>query len=129
MLFNSYIFIFIFLPAALIGWYGLNRYGKYKLASLFLAGMSLWFYGYFNVSYLAIILCSIATNYALSYLLTRIPPDKRQSQESLPDGKKHLPLFNRLGLLSGIVLNLGILFYFKYYNIFFSINNQYNRIN
>ena len=118
MLFNSYIFIFIFLPAALIGWYGLNRYGKYKLASLFLAGMSLWFYGYFNVSYLAIILCSIATNYALSYLLTRIPPDKRQSQESLPDGKKHLPLFNRLGLLSGIVLNLGILFYFKYYDFF-----------
>ena len=59
MLFNSYIFIFIFLPIALIGWYGLNRLGKYKTASLFLAGMSLWFYGYFNVHYLAVILCSI----------------------------------------------------------------------
>ena len=107
MLFNSYIFIFIFLPIVLLGWYGLNFYKKYKLANLFLAGMSLWFYGYFNLYYLTIILVSIGLNYALSRLLTRIPADDR-----------HTLLFRRTGLLAGVVLNLGILFYFKYYDFF-----------
>lgn len=107
MLFNSYIFIFIFLPLTLLGWYGLNRLGRYSLANVFLAGMSLWFYAYFNVYYLAIILCSIGLNYLLSYLLTRVP-----------EGSVHTKLWNRTGLFAGIILNLGILFYFKYYDFF-----------
>ncbi len=107
MLFNSYIFIFIFLPLVLIGWYGFNHYKKHQLADLFLAGMSLWFYGYFNVYYLAIILVSIALNYLLSYLLTKIP------QNSV-----HQKVWNRAGLIAGLLLNLGILFYFKYYDFF-----------
>ena len=107
MLFNSYIFIFIFLPLVLIGWYGFNHYKKHQLADLFLAGMSLWFYGYFNVYYLAIILVSIALNYLLSYLLTKIP------QNSV-----HQKIWNRAGLIAGLLLNLGILFYFKYYDFF-----------
>ena len=49
MLFNSYIFIFLFLPLTLLGWYGLNRLRAYESARFFLTGMSLWFYGYFNV--------------------------------------------------------------------------------
>ena len=96
MLFNSYIFIFIFLPLVLIGWYGFNHYKKHQLADLFLAGMSLWFYGYFNVYYLAIILVSIALNYLLSYLLTKIP------QNSV-----HQKIWNRAGLIAGLLLNLG----------------------
>ena len=107
MLFNSYIFIFIFLPLVLLGWYGLNHFHKYQLADLFLAGMSLWFYGYFNVYYLAIILVSIALNYLLSYLLTKIP------QNSV-----YQKIWNRAGLITGLTLNLGILFYFKYYDFF-----------
>lgn len=69
--------------------------------------MSLWFYGYFNLYYLTIILVSIGLNYALSRLLTRVPADSR-----------HTLLFRRTGLLAGVVLNLGILFYFKYYDFF-----------
>ncbi len=107
MLFNSYIFIFIFLPLTLIGWYGLNHYRKYELANLFLAGMSLWFYGYFNAYYLAIILVSIGMNYLLSYLLTKIP-----------EASTHRKAWSRAGLAAGLVLNLGILFYFKYYDFF-----------
>lgn len=53
MLFNSYIFIFLFLPLVLLGWYLLNGKKLYRTAKYFLAGMSLWFYGYFNVYYLA----------------------------------------------------------------------------
>jgi len=107
MLFNSYIFIFIFLPLVLLGWYGFNHYQKYELANLFLAGMSLWFYGYFNTYYLAIILVSIGMNYLLSYLLSK-----------LPESYARRKMWNRLGLAAGLILNLGILFYFKYYDFF-----------
>ncbi len=107
MLFNSYIFIFIFLPLALLGWYTLNHFRQYKLANVFLACMSLWFYGYFNASYLVIILASIVMNYLLSFLLTKIPADSLRAK-----------LLNRIGMIAGILLNLGILFYFKYYDFF-----------
>ena len=103
MLFNSYIFIFIFLPIALLGWYGLNRIKAYEGAKFFIAGMSLWFYGYFNLYYLSIIVISILGNYLLSYLMTF----------------SRTKLTGRLGLFTGILLNLGLLFYFKYYDFFF----------
>ena len=103
MLFNSYIFIFIFLPVALIGWYALNRMKAYEPAKFFLAGMSLWFYGYFNIYYLTIIVISILCNYFLSFLMKF----------------SRTRLTNRIGLFAGILLNLGLLFYFKYYDFFF----------
>lgn len=102
MLFNSFLFLFIFLPLVLAGWYGLNHYKHYELAKVFLAGMSLWFYGYFNFYYLAIIIVSITVNYALSFLLT------------LARSKT----VNRLFLSVGLLFNLGLLFYFKYYDFF-----------
>ncbi|MDO4303143.1 MAG: MBOAT family O-acyltransferase [Bacillota bacterium] len=103
MLFNSYIFIFLFLPLTLIGWYGLNKIKAYEPAKFFLAGMSLWFYGYFNIYYLAIIIVSILSNYLLSYLMKF----------------SHTRLSGRIGLAAGLMLNLGMLFYFKYYDFFF----------
>ncbi len=102
MLFNSYIFILIFLPLVLLGWYGLNKLQKYQLAQLFLAGMSLWFYGYFNIYYLLIIVLSILVNYLLSYALQFFPPLQAR----------------HIGLAAGVTINLGILFYFKYYDFF-----------
>lgn len=39
MLFNSYIFIFLFLPLVLLGWYLLNGKKLYRTAKYFLAGM------------------------------------------------------------------------------------------
>ena len=102
MLFNSYIFIFIFLPAVLLGWYGLNKLQKYELAKVFLTGMSLWFYGYFNTYYLFIIIASILINYLISYLLTFCKTRRA----------------NHFGLFAGVAANLAILFYFKYYDFF-----------
>lgn len=103
MLFNSYIFIFIFLPITLLGWYFLNAKKAYRAAKYFLAGMSLWFYGYFNYYYLAVIIASILGNYFLSWLV-------KFSKTRLTD---------RLLLISGLLFNLGFLFYFKYYDFFF----------
>ncbi len=102
MLFNSYIFIFLFLPITLLGWYFLNSRKAFQAAKYFLAGMSLWFYGFFNYYYLFIIIASILGNYLLSYLMTL----------------KNSALSKRIGLLTGLTFNLGFLFYFKYYDFF-----------
>lgn len=102
MLFNSYIFIFLFFPLTLLGYFGLNHMKLYKPALAFLVGMSLWFYGYNNVSYLLILVISILINYCLVTLMSRF-------QEK---GKRKFFLF------AGILFNIGILFYFKYYDFF-----------
>lgn len=103
MLFNSYIFIFIFLPLVLAGWYFLNSKKAYTFAKFFLAGMSLWFYAYFNYYYLMIIVASILGNYLLSFLMKF----------------SRTKLSSRLLLFTGLLFNLGLLFYFKYYDFFF----------
>ena len=117
MLFNSYLFIFIFLPFTLLGWYGLNHYKRYELAKVFLAGMSLWFYGYFNVYYLAIIITSILFNYFLSWLLTFAQANYAQANYAQANYAR-TKLLNRIGLFAGLIFNLGLLFYFKYYDFF-----------
>lgn len=102
MLFNSYIFIFLFFPLTLIGYYGLNYARKYKAALGFLVGMSLWFYGYNNINYLLILIISILINYGIVSVMTHFENLKMR----------------RIFLCAGLFLNIGILFYFKYYDFF-----------
>ena len=109
MLFNSYIFILLFLPLCLFGYFGLNHLKQYTLAQAFLLGMSLWFYGYFNPSYLLIILVSIVVN----FLFTRMMSHTK------------VPALRKLEVVCAIVLNLGILFYFKYFDFFLMNVNRF----
>ncbi|MBE5883579.1 MAG: MBOAT family protein [Lachnospiraceae bacterium] len=102
MLFNSYIFILLFLPLCLIGYFTLNHFKKYSLGQLFLLGMSLWFYAYFNARYLFIILASILINYG-AYLLIRRCRGTRRSKAVM---------------IAGVAINVGILLYFKYMDFF-----------
>ncbi len=102
MLFNSVIFITLFLPLTLLGWYLLQKLDNALYAKLFLLGMSLWFYGYYNPRYLLILLGSLALNYLCSFLF-----DKCQGT-----------LQQKLILALGLTGNIGILFYFKYFNFF-----------
>ena len=102
MLFNSYIFIFLFLPLCLAGWFGLNHFRKYTLAQLFLLGMSLWFYGYFNPSYLVIIIVSIVSNFLITRILSRTTSTALRKAE----------------VVLAVVWNLGVLFYYKYFDFF-----------
>ncbi len=102
MLFNSYIFVLLFLPIVLAGWFQLNKYSRYKLAEAFLLGMSLWFYGYFNFNYLLIIITSIFANYGAYKALSRC----------------RLCTQRKFIFFSGLSFNLGILFYFKYFDFF-----------
>ena len=100
MLFNSYIFILLFLPLTLLGYFGLNHLKQYRLATILLIGMSFWFYGYYNIAYLPILAGSVALNYLTCFFLSRAE-------------KKGM---RRVLLTVGILLNLGLLFVFKYYN-------------
>lgn len=103
MLFNSYLFIFLFLPLAILGWYGLNALKLYRLSNLFLIGMSLWFYGYFHVGYLLILCGSIVLNFLVSRLMQRI---------------LEKPRIKKLSLAIGICANIAVIFYFKYFDFF-----------
>ena len=69
MLFNSYIFVLAFLPIVLIGYFGLNHSRNFTVAKLFLILASLFFYGYFNWSYLLIIVSSVGLNYQFSQVM------------------------------------------------------------
>ncbi len=84
MLFNSYIFVLLFLPLCLVGWFSLNRLPSQKPALLFLLGMSLWFYGYFNPRYILIILCSIGGNYLLCRLMRKAAASENAQQKTTP---------------------------------------------
>lgn len=70
MIFNSFLFILIFLPVAVSGWYLLNRRSA-VLAEWFLIGMGLWFYGSFSLWYLVVLGVSIVFNYGVGGVLQR----------------------------------------------------------
>ena len=110
MLFNSYIFIFVFLPLTLGSYYGLHKLGKPVFAKVALILMSFWFYGYFNPSYLWIMCSSIVINYLLSQFL------QRRWGGTISKGQ--LALLKKALLGIGLIFNLGLIFYFKYYDFF-----------
>ncbi len=108
MLFNSYIFLFVFLPLALVGCYLLAGRGWQRMAMLYLVGMSLFFYGWWNPVYLWLLGASITINFTLGMALNR-------QANALP----------RRGLMIlGVVFNLTLLGYFKYANFFVDSLNQ-----
>ncbi len=114
MLFNSYIFIFLFLPIALLGYYTLNHFHKYTISKGWLIACSLVFYAYINPIYVIILLLSICGNYTLHRLLLT---NKFQNPIAL----------KRAILCLGLIGNLLPLFYFKYYNFFITnLNNLFN---
>ena len=102
MLFNSYIFIFVFLPAAMILYYGLNRFKRYTAAKIALVILSFLFYGYQTPKYAMILLASIAVNYGLHGILL----------------KENKAGFRKTCLVFGVLFNLGLLGYFKYLGFF-----------
>jgi len=110
MLFNSYIFILAFYPITLIGYYSLNIYfpkSGNTAAKGWLLLASLVFYGYFNPSYLAIIITSILVNYYLSRVM-------------LKNGNE---LLRKAAYALGLALNIGCLFFYKYYDFFITNTN------
>ena len=105
MLFNSYEFIFLFLPITFFIYFYLNQKHLTEASKGFLVFASLFFYSWWSIAYLPLIIASMLFNYSLGRELS-----KNQKV------KKH---YNKKTLLSiGITLNLLLLGYFKYYDFF-----------
>jgi len=112
MLFNSYLFILMFLPLTLCGYFLLNRVSQFSYAKYWLLGCSLFFYSWWNILYLPLLLGSIITNFLVA----------QQLDNWRPQGKDYPPR-KRLFTL-GLLFNIGLLGYFKYADFFLSNVNQ-----
>jgi D-alanyl-lipoteichoic acid acyltransferase DltB (MBOAT superfamily) len=105
MLFNSFVFLFGFLPAALVGYFACGRWGR-RPAGVWLVLASFAFYGYWKPAFLPILLLSIAFNYAASVLIIRAASRPRLQS----------------ALLAGAVTaDLGALAYYKYLGWLFGL--------
>jgi alginate O-acetyltransferase complex protein AlgI len=109
MLFNSYVFIFIFLPVVLGGYIALRRLPNVNWAIGWLALASLFFYAWWKPIFLLILLLSIAVNFAFGTLLLRARLSPGQAW---------------VVLIAGITFNLCLLGYFKYAGFFVSNVNS-----
>jgi D-alanyl-lipoteichoic acid acyltransferase DltB (MBOAT superfamily) len=101
LLFNSYEFIFLFLPLSVFGFFVFARFFSLNAALGFLVFASLAFYAYWKPVYLLILLFSIGFNFAIGQALCRDNFWRRRSV-----------------LILGIGANLAALAYYKYANFF-----------
>lgn len=104
MLFNSFEFIFLFLPVVLFLYYSLRNH-RHKLILLLIS--SYFFYGYWNYKFVSLLLLSTTLDFYLGL--------------AIHNAKTEL-LRKRLLILS-VITNLGILGFFKYFNFF--VDNFY----
>jgi D-alanyl-lipoteichoic acid acyltransferase DltB (MBOAT superfamily) len=82
MLFNSYQFIFLFLPIVVLGYFVLGRLGR-TTAVVWLVLASLAFYAVSRVDSLAIILPSIVLDYAIGQALERLDDSRSRLRATL----------------------------------------------
>lgn len=100
MVFASPVFLFVFLPLTLLGYFVVP--GKYRNALLLLA--SLFFYAWGETAYVLLMLASIVFNYFFGILIER----GVQTESDRGGG---------LALAAGVIVNLLFLVYFKYANL------------
>jgi len=112
MIFSSYRFIFIFLPVALAGFWLAARFFGARGGKIWLVAASLFFYGQGKAEFLPILVGTLLFNYGIVWLLGRVRKDGGRTQGP--------PLLMALAVLE----NLGLLFYFKYYNFFIENVNR-----
>lgn len=99
MVFSSIEFLFFFLPITLLLYFSAGKTGK----NIVLLLCSLFFYAWGEFEYVLLMLCSIVVNWIVGKLI-----------ESAKITNKPAKLF----LITGIVLNLAPLLFFKYLNFF-----------
>ena len=97
MLFNSHIFIFLFLPLTFVVFRLFGRFGGVRAGAAVLIVASLVFYGYWNPPYLALLVGSIVANYFIGRWIIGAPERKRTWITVL-----------------GVALDLALIGYFKY---------------
>ena len=102
MLFNSYVYIFLFLPVVFAGYFLLIGRRQVVAAKTGLVLASLFFYSWWNINYLPILIFSLVFNFMLGSII--------QSGRA-PRERKYAMVF-------GVIVNLIVLGYFKYADFF-----------
>lgn len=102
MVFSSHIFLLVFLPIVLSGFYALKALGGQASPRRWLLLASLVFYGWWSWTYLGVLVATILANYGIGRAIM---------------ARRNTPLATTLMWL-GIVANLGLLGYFKYAHFF-----------
>lgn len=98
MIFSTTLFLFLFLPLFLIGYYLLPF--RWRSGWILLASYA--FYAWWRVDFLALILGTTLLTYVMGRAIaTHLAPNRRRA---------------KLALTVGVVGNLGVLAYFKYFN-------------
>jgi alginate O-acetyltransferase complex protein AlgI len=111
MLFNSYEFLFFFLPVTIAVFFAFSGFRQVRAAAAWLALVSIFFYGYWSPRYVILLMGSILLNFAAGHAILRF-----RSANKLTLARRILTL--------AIVTNLSALAYFKYANFFVdSINS------
>jgi alginate O-acetyltransferase complex protein AlgI len=98
MLFNSLLFLFLFLPLAWGGFRLCSRMGP-RFAAGWLVAVSLFFYGWWTPAYLLLLCGSIVFNYTVGFMIQRTV-EKPSLQQAI--------------LALGVTANLLLLGYYKY---------------
>ena len=98
MLFNSYVFLFAFLPVTLLGFHAAARLGR-SVAACWLVIASIGFYGWWNPAFVAVLAGSIAFNFVCGHMIAA-------------NGAR--PRLQRGLLAGGVAGNIFLLFWFKY---------------
>src|SRR4051794_7519871 len=107
MIFNSYQFLFAYLPVVLAGTFLLARFSA-DAAQLWLIACSLFFYAVWNVAYLPLLLGSIGFNYLIASRMAHA---------------EHAA--SRAWLLTlAVAVDLGLLSYYKYTGFFLENMNE-----
>lgn len=99
MLFHSFEFLFLFLPIVLLLFFGISHH-KFRMTLLFVS--SYFFYAYWNYKFIPLLFLSTYIDFHLA---------QKMGREVRPARRKWL-------LTTSVVLNLGLLFVFKYLNFF-----------
>ena len=99
MLFNSFVFIFVFLPAVLSGFYLLAHLRWQRVAKVFLVAVSMVFYGWYTPWIIVVLLCSLLVTYLAVRIIQMTPPRS---------------LARRSAFTAGLIASLGNLMVWKY---------------
>ncbi len=103
MLFNSYEFLYLFLPVTLLVFFALAGAQYFRTAAAWLALVSIGFYGYWNPRYVVLLLLSMAFNFWMARAIVHCQAASR-------------PVQAKQVLVLALVINLLALGYFKYAN-------------
>ena len=107
MLFNSYKFVFAFLPLFLPGFYLIGIYSVRRVRSLsaFIIAGSLLFFAFAGFRSLIIFILSLAVNYLLGLLIFRRVSDKKREVKNAA--------YAKLLFISGVIINILAVFLFR----------------